>query len=125
MFDRRDHDRQTNFVHENTVKVDGGHTVRSKGVRRNCVCAVLEASSKKEEDGNQTGLNNKCRLKKETTKDGIQESEGTCKLSVLDGSDVEICNYVETTTSVDAYVVRMPRFTAALALRSNRCDAGM
>ena len=75
-------------MHEDTSKVDSGHTVRSKGVRRNCVCAVLEASSKNEEDGNQAGLNNKSGLEEDTTEDRIRNSEGDCKLSVMERTNV-------------------------------------
>ena len=75
-------------MHEDTEKVDGGHTIRSKGMRRNCVCAVLEASSKNEEDGNQTSLNNKGGLKEDTTEDRVRESKGNCKLSVMDRTKV-------------------------------------
>ena len=88
MFDRRDHDRQTNFVHENPSKVDGGHTIRSECVRRNCICAVLESSSKNEEDGNQTGLNDETRLKEDTAEDRIRSTEDACKFSVWDESNV-------------------------------------
>ena len=70
-------------MHEDTSKVDSGHTVRSKGVRRNCVCAVLEASSKNEEDGNQTGLNDKRRLEEDTTEDRVRESKCECDLTVM------------------------------------------
>ena len=82
MLDRRDHDRQADFEHEDTDKVDGGHTVRSKGVRCNCVCAVLEASSKNEKNGNQTGLNKESGLKEDAAEDRVQQSEDDGKLSV-------------------------------------------
>ena len=75
-------------MHENTSKIDGGHTIRSKGVRCNRVCAVLEASSKNEKDGNQAGLNYKNGLKEDTTKDRIRETEGEGKLSVMDRTKV-------------------------------------
>ena len=88
MLDRRDHDRQADFVHDDTKKVDGRHTVRSKGVRRNCVCAVLEASSKNEEDGNQTGLDDETGLKKDTTENGVGETKGDGKLPVMEKTNV-------------------------------------
>ena len=69
-------------MHENTEKVVGGHTIRSKGVRRNCVCAVLEASSNNKKDGNQTGLNKESGLKEDAAEDRVQQSEDDGKLSV-------------------------------------------
>ena len=75
-------------MHEDTGKVDDGHTVRSKGVRCNCICAVLEASSKNEKNGNQTGLNKESGLKEDTTKEGIHESKGDSKLSVIERTNV-------------------------------------
>ena len=75
-------------MHDDSEEVDGGHTVRSKGVRCNCVCAVLETSSNNEKNGNQTGLNKESGLKEDTTKDRIRNTEGERKLSVTERTNV-------------------------------------
>ena len=71
-------------MHENTCKVDCGHTVRSERVRSDGIGTVLEASPNDEKEGNQTGLNREIRLEEETTKEGICETKCNSELSVSD-----------------------------------------
>ena len=70
-------------MHDNTIEIHCRHTVRSKHVRSDSVRTVLKASSKKEENGNETRLNDDSGLKEEATKDWIREDERIDKVSVI------------------------------------------
>ena len=84
MLDRCNHNRETNLVHHHPEKIDRGHTIRTKGVRRNGICSILKTSSHNEKYRNQKRLDEDARLKEKSTEDGVDQTKCSCELSVLD-----------------------------------------
>ena len=70
-------------MHENTKKVDGGHAVRSKGVRCDGIHYILKGSSKNEEYRNEESLNEYSRLEEESTEERVCQTKRVGDIPVL------------------------------------------
>jgi len=92
----------------------------------NGVTTVLKPSPNNEKYGYEKSLDKDTRLKEQSTKKRVCQTKRNGKLSVINACAVTKASYkIFEGMEISTYVVLRFRFTAALALRSNRCDAGM